>query len=77
MRCSDLGVNGGHQALQSWKLMDIMEEDFSVLPRCQSWLQLETGYSAVWILIKLFVDFLLPCFIYPIHPANSVELTIN
>lgn len=36
VRCSDLGVNGGHPALQSWKLMDIMEEDCSVLPLCQS-----------------------------------------
>lgn len=51
-------------------IMHIMEEDCSVFPQCQSWLQLETGYSAVWILINLFVDFLLPYFIYPTHPAN-------
>lgn len=66
MRCNDLAVNGGHSALQSWKLMDIMEEDCSVLPACHSWLQLETGYSAMWILINLFVDFLLPLYIQPI-----------
>lgn len=68
------GCKWGHLALQSWKLMDIMEEDCSVLPPCQSWLQLETGCSAMWILINPFVDFLLPYFIYPAHPANSVRL---
>lgn len=31
VRCSDLGINGGHPAVQSWKLMDIMEEDCSVV----------------------------------------------
>lgn len=66
VRCSDLAVNEGHPALQSWKLMDIMEEDCSLLPPCQSWLQLETGYSAMWILINLFVDLLLPLYIQPI-----------
>lgn len=85
VRCDDLGVNGGHPAMQSWKLMDVMEEDCSVLCQCHSRmylytfnihhrLQLETGYWTTWILINLLVDFLPPYFIRLTHPENNVGL---
>lgn len=50
VRCNDLGVNGGHPAVQSWKLMDLMEEDCSVLSQRHSVyiyipLTFTTGYS--------------------------------
>lgn len=65
VRCDDLGVNGGHPAVQSWKLMGIMGDHCSVLSWCYSCIrlctfntyhgtQLETGYWAMWVLINLF-----------------------
>lgn len=85
VRHDDLGVNGGHPAMQSWKLMDIMGEDCSVLFWCYSCIylctfnihhrpQLETGYWATWTLINLLVEFLHPYFIPLTHPENNVGL---
>lgn len=85
MRRDDLGVNGGHPAMQSWKLMDIMEDNSSVLSRCYLCIylyifnihhgtQLETGYWATWILINLLVEFLPPYFIPLTHHENNVGL---